>query len=67
MEKSAVAEHAWENHHPIHWEETTMQNHGRGQDLLVKEALHIQMTPTEEPFTKMEDYEDYKSPVVGRR
>ena len=47
MEKSAVAEHAWENHHPIHWEETTMPYHGRGQELLVKEALHIQMTPSE--------------------
>ena len=23
METSAVAEHAWENHHPIDWEETT--------------------------------------------
>ena len=23
MEKSAVAEHAWDNHHPIHWEETS--------------------------------------------
>ena len=23
MEKLAVAEHAWENHHLIHWEETT--------------------------------------------
>ena len=23
MEKSAVAEHAWENHHPIDWEEIT--------------------------------------------
>ena len=23
MKKSAVAEHAWENHHPIHWKETT--------------------------------------------
>ena len=23
MEKSAVAEHTWDNHHPIHWEETT--------------------------------------------
>ena len=51
MEKSAVAEHAWENHHPIHWE-TTMQDYGRGQELLVKEALHIQMTPTEEPFNQ---------------
>ena len=22
-EKSAVVEHVWENHHPIHWEETS--------------------------------------------
>ena len=38
MEKSAVGEHARENHHPIDWED-----HGRGQEPLVKEALHIQM------------------------
>ena len=50
MEKSAVAEHAWENHHPIDWKETTVLDHGRGQELLVKEALHIQMTPSEERF-----------------
>ena len=52
MEKSAVAEHAWENHHPIHWKETTVLDHGRGKELLVKEALrmHIQMTPSEERF-----------------
>ena len=30
MEKSAVAEHAWENHHSIDWEETTVLDHGRG-------------------------------------
>ena len=40
MEMSAVAEHAWEHHHPIHWEETTILDHGREQELLVKEALH---------------------------
>ena len=51
MEKSAVAEHAWEHHHPIHWEETTVLDHGRGQELL-KEALHIQMTPVEERFNR---------------
>ena len=45
---TVVAEHAWENHHPIHWEETTVLDHSRGQELLVKEALHIQMIPTEE-------------------
>ena len=50
MEKSAVPEHAWENHLPIDWEETTVLDHGRGQELLVKEALHIQMTPSEEHF-----------------
>ena len=48
MEKSTVAEHVWENHHLIDWEETTVLGHGRGQELLVKEALHIQMTPSEE-------------------
>ena len=52
MEKSAVAEHAWENHHPIDWEETTVLDHGRGQELLLKEALHIQMTPLEEGFNR---------------
>ena len=52
MEKSAVAEHAWENHHPIDWEETTVLDRGRGQELLLKEALHIQMTPSEEHFNR---------------
>ena len=52
MEKSAVAEHAWENHHPIDWEETTVLDHGRGQELLLKEALHIQMTPSDERFNR---------------
>ena len=52
MEKSAVVEHAWENHHLIDWEETTVLDHGRGQELLVKEALHIQMTLSEERFNQ---------------
>ena len=37
MEKSAVAEHAWENHHPINWEETTVLDRGRVQELLLKD------------------------------
>ena len=37
MEKSALAEHAWENHHPIDLEETTVLDHGTGHELLVKE------------------------------
>ena len=52
MEKLAVAEHAWEDLHLIHWEDTTVLDHGRGQELLMKEALHIQMTPSEERFNR---------------
>ena len=52
MEKSAVAEHAWENHHPIHWEKTTILDHGRGQEMFVKEALDIQMILAEECFNQ---------------
>ena len=52
MEKSAIVEHAWENHHPIHWEETTVLDHDKEQKLLVKKALHSQMIPTEERFNQ---------------
>ena len=52
LEKSAVAEHAWENHHPIYWEDTTVLDQGRGQELLVKKSLHIQMTSSEERFNR---------------
>ena len=45
---TVVAEHVWENHHPIHWEETTVLDHNRGQEMLVKEVLHIQMIPADE-------------------
>jgi len=31
MEKLAVTEHAWENHHPIHWEETSVLDKARSQ------------------------------------
>ena len=29
---------------PIHWEETTVLDHSRGQESLLKEAIQIQMT-----------------------
>ena len=32
-EKSPVVEHAQGNHHLIHWEETTVLDHDRGQEL----------------------------------
>ena len=54
MEKSAIAEHALENHYSI--QETTVLDHGR---LLVKEALCIQMTPSQECFK-------HKAYVVGK-
>jgi len=45
-----VAEHAWENHSPINIE-TLVLDRARGYwELLLKEALHIQMTPAEEHF-----------------
>ena len=52
MEKSALAEHVWKNHHLIDWEETTVLDHGKGQELLLKEALRIQMTPSEGRFNR---------------
>ena len=47
----------WENHPLIDWEVTTAQDHGQGQGLLVKEALHIQMTPSAERFNGDEGLE----------
>ena len=52
MEKPVVVEHTWENDHQTYPEETTVLDHGRGQELLVKEALHIQMT-TEEALSQL--------------
>ena len=54
MEKSAVAEHAWKEHHFIRWkEETTVMDTTRhpGKPPL-KEALHIHMTPAEEHLNR---------------
>ena len=53
MEKSAIAEHAWTHHYPINWDEMRVMAHARGQgELLLKEAIHIQMTPAEDRFNK---------------
>ena len=44
LEKSALAEHAWMNHHPIKWEEVSVIDRARtAKELLVKEAIHIQL------------------------
>ena len=49
---STVVSSQWIGWWCSHWEETTVLDHGRGQELLVKEALHIQMTPVEERFNR---------------
>ena len=44
LEKSALAEHAWESHHPIKWEETTVVDQARSpKELLMKEANHTRL------------------------
>ena len=44
LEKSALAEHAWMNHHPIQWEEVSVIDRARtAKELLVKEAIHIRL------------------------
>ena len=42
LEKSALAEHAWKNHHPIKWEEVSVVDRARiAKELLIKEAIHF--------------------------
>ena len=51
MERLVVAEHAQENQHSIDREETSVVDQGRRpKELMLKEVLHIQMTPAEEYF-----------------
>ena len=41
LEKSALVEHAWTNHHPIKWEEVSVIDRAMTvKELLVKEAIH---------------------------
>ncbi len=43
---SAIAEHAWQQHHPIEWEVVGVVNRASMNcEIKVKEALYIQMTP----------------------
>ena len=57
-EKSAVAEHAWDNKHSINWEETSIIDQARRhKELLLKEALHIHMTPAHQRINRDEGLE----------
>ena len=48
FDKSAIAEHAWTDHHPILWDDiSVLDRASRWRELLIKEALHIGLTPVE--------------------
>ena len=50
---SAIAEHAWQQHHPIKWEEVRVVDRAsKNRELKIKEALHIQMTPDNNKFNR---------------
>ena len=52
-ERSAVAEHAWNEHHPIEWKAAAIVDKAKGRkELALKEALHIQLTPKEQRFNR---------------
>ncbi len=50
---SAIAECAWQQHHPIKWEEVrVVDKASKNRELKIKEALHIQMTPETTSLTE---------------
>ena len=52
-EKSAVAEHAWDKEHSIIWKEASIIDRARRhKELLLKEALHIHMTPADQRLNR---------------
>ena len=51
MERSAIAEQAWEKQQCIDWKDTSVVDKARGyKGLILKEAVHILMTPAEDCF-----------------
>jgi predicted GIY-YIG superfamily endonuclease len=53
MEKSAIAEHAWTTNHQINWTDASILDKSSNQfDLRVKEALHIQMSGSNQIFNR---------------
>ncbi len=47
----AIAEHAWQQHHPFKWVEVrVVDGASKNHELKIKEALHIQMTPDNNKF-----------------
>ena len=57
-DKSAIAEHAWTNNHPINWAETKiLQRANRAMELVLKESLSIRTTPEDTRFNRDSGYE----------
>ena len=53
LEKSAVAEHAWQDGHTIDWSDVRILDEApRNSVLLIKEALHIRLRPPEEKINR---------------
>ena len=56
--KSAIAEHAWTEDHPINWSGTkVIQRASHTMELVMKEALCIQSTPPDARFNRDSGYE----------
>ncbi len=50
---SSIAEHAWQQHHPIKWEEVRVVDRAsKNRELKIKEGLHIQMTHDNNKFNR---------------
>ena len=52
LEKSAIAEHAWNHHHQILWDVLVEATHN--STLLLKEAIHICLTATDSLLNRVE-------------
>ena len=58
LTKSAIAEHAWLESHPINWDGTRiLQRASYTMELVMKEAMCIQSTPTDSRFNRDSGYE----------
>jgi hypothetical protein len=56
--KSAIAEHQWDLQHQVDWDETRVLDRAtRPIQLKVKEALHIEKTPTNSRLNRDGGYE----------
>ena len=53
MEKVAIAEHAWTTNRTSEWNETKVLDQARRrQELMIKEASHINLTPEDQRFNR---------------